>query len=182
MLRRSPVLCWSLRNFFKITKPPASGYEVVELPSETILKDFLNHYKTKGVLVVFHNSEMKVAKEVAKHSKPSTTTSSTSSSTSSSSGSPPASSSLIESDPLLRTFISSMNTMNLGNPDEVKIALVPGRRAPGFLRQYSIITYPTTLLFINGKCVYRCIGARTRELSIKSLFMLRNNKRNIFSR
>lgn len=171
MLKRTNSWLW-LQKLFGISKPPVSGYEISELPNERVLKEFMHYYKTKGVLVVLHSSGINMTEE-ENITVGDTSTRSVSRSSSSSS---------ISKDPLLRTFISSMNAMNLGNPSEVKIALVPGIRAPHLVREYCVLTYPTTLMFLNGELVYRCVGARTRELSIKSLFMLRNAERNIFSR
>eukprot|EP00796_Vickermania_ingenoplastis_P007321 gene7321-5157_t len=152
MLRRTFGQCF-LKSVYRISKPPVSGYEMSELPSERVLYEFMQHYQSKGVIVVVHSADAAVSKA---------------------SESPAAKPGIISEDPLLRTFVSSMNTVNFGNPSEVKIALVPGKKAPTFVREFCIVTYPTTLLFFNGKYVDRCVGARTRELSIKSLFMLRN--------
>lgn len=217
-----------LKAIFSISKPPVSGYEITELPNERILRQFMQYYKSKGVLVVFHSGSEVVNSKVSSSSNVSSPNSALSSAvhenrasgtvvfslkspaslsyaspsskilnsslhkseslsssvkhssheSSSTSGVPPTTS----ADPLLRTFVSSMNTMNFGHPDELKIALVPGQRAPTFVRDYQIITYPTTVLFCDGQFVDRCTGARTHELAIKSLFMLRNRGRNIFSR
>lgn len=145
-----------------VSKPPASGYEIAELPNEKVLKEFMNFYKSKGILAILHSGNTQ--KNML--AKPS------------SSG---AASSIVQ-DPLTRTFVSSINALNFGNPDEVKIALVPGPQAPRLVEEFNVLTYPTTLLFLDGKCVYRVVGARSRELSIKSLFMLRNANRNIFAR
>lgn len=217
-----------LKTIFSISKPPVSGYEITELPNERILRQFMQYYKSKGVLVVFHSGLEAVHSKASSSLNVSSPKSALSSSEcdSSPSGAPvvslksPVSSSFTSSsskiinssqhtseaffsrvkptvressstsgaspttsaDPLLRTFVSSMNTMNFGHPDELKIALVPGKRAPTFVRDYQIITYPTTVLFCDGQFVDRCTGARTHELAIKSLFMLRNRGRNIFSR
>lgn len=223
-----------LKSILSISKPPVSGYEITELPNERILRQFMQYYKTKAVLLVVHSSiearssnpyssltvsssSKEAVWEEGKDGRrkgdaassplqpsaslPETSTSSSSLKLSSpaqhsnrdpsnsadkafsyTDPSPSGASSAIAIDPLLRTFVSSMNAMNFGHPDEVKIALVPGKRAPTFVRDYQVITYPTTLLFFDGQFVDRCVGARTRELSIKSLFLLRNRGRNIFAR
>lgn len=156
-----------------VSKPPAGGYEIAELPNEKVLKEFMNFYKSKGVLAVLHSGNIHKNALLDGGSKRGL---------GKAGGGETGGASVIASDPLTRTYISSINAMNLGNPDEVKIALVPGPQAPHLVEEFNIITYPTTLLFLDGKCVYRVVGARTRELSIKSLFMLRNAGRNIFSR
>lgn len=190
---------WFITKIFKVSKPPVSGYELAELPNEKILHDFMQHYRTKGVLVVLHGgSEPYKAPTVSKLlssplTRPPTSPSASAAgkpSSSSASSTPSLPIRLatqqrkaeLLKDPLTRSYISSMNAMNLGNPDEVKIALVPGMQCPKLMDEFNVITFPTTLLFLNGQCVYRVVGARTRELSIKSLFMLRNGARNIFSR
>ncbi|EPY39206.1 hypothetical protein AGDE_04722 [Angomonas deanei] len=161
MFRCSPSLRF-ISKIMKVSRPPVSGYEMAELPNEKLLGEFMQYYKTKGIIVIFHNADG-YARTVGK------------------SGDGKASSG-IESDPLTRSFISSINGMNLGNPDEVKLALAPGTQCPRMVDTYNILTYPTALLFLDNTCVYRVTGARTNELSIKSLFMLRNGSRNIFSR
>lgn len=225
------------RSLFNISKPPISGYEITEVPNERVLRQFMQYYRSKAVLLMLHSgAEVKISKNCNSPSVPSVVGNAASSRPSeqskqksntpvcNSSSSSPSMTSLsssafdfsasagqfssrtvnsvandsasvtgtalpsaqastaISMDPLLRTFVSSMNTMNFGHPDEVKIVLVPGKRAPTFVREYQVITYPTTLLFFDGQFVDKCVGARTRELSIKSLFLLRNRGRNIFAR
>ncbi|KAL7707773.1 hypothetical protein N2W54_003418 [Lotmaria passim] len=189
-----------ITKIFKVSKPPATGYEIAELPNEKILQDFLQFYRAKGVLAIFHSgppyaaAAAAVASSGGSHSRltnasaPMSAATATGRPSGKTAGSSAASAktsktgSELLSDPLTRSFISSINALNLGNPSEVKLALVPGPQAPHMVEEYNIITYPTTLLFLDGQCVYRVVGARTRELSIKSLFMLRNGGRNIFSR
>lgn len=161
-LRRTSRLCF-VSQFFSIAKAPVSGYEISELPNERVLQNFMRYHKTKGVIVVLHSGDMRSVKERSDKELM-------------------RKESAVAADPLTRTFISSLSTVNLGNPSEVKIALVPGQKAPLLSEQFNVITYPTSLLFMNGTCVYRCVGARSRELSIKSLFMLRNANRNIICR
>lgn len=168
MFRQSWTRYAFLTKITKISKAPASGYELSELPNEKVLREFMQYHKTKGILVMLHNGDIKSAVTAG-------------------TGAPRAADAVpqvssIAQDPLTRSFVSSINAMNMGNPEEVKLALVPGPMAPRLVEEYNILTYPTTLLFIDGRCVYRCVGARTRELSIKSLFMLRNAGRNIFTR
>ncbi|KPI85918.1 hypothetical protein ABL78_5002 [Leptomonas seymouri] len=186
-----------ITKIFKVSKPPATGYEIAELPNEKVLQDYLHFHRTKGVLVIFHSGPFYAAAAAAAASSGGSRSPLMSASTplskaaagdfaKSGSGAAPVKASKggsdLLSDSLTRTFISSINALNLGNPSEVKLALVPGPQAPRFVDEYNVITYPTTLLFLDGQCVHRVVGARTRELSIKSLFMLRNGGRNIFSR
>ncbi|KAK7196295.1 hypothetical protein NESM_000565600 [Novymonas esmeraldas] len=165
-----------LSKVLKVSKPPVTGYEIAELPNEKVLHDFMTFYRTKGVVVILHSGTV--------HASPAASSSGVASSTVSGTRRDTATKpkTHLQQDPLTRSFISSLNAMNLGHPDEVKLALVPGPQAPRFVDEYNIITFPTSLLFLNGQCVYRVTGARSRELSIKSLFMLRNGGRNIFSR
>nr|CCC90056.1 conserved hypothetical protein [Trypanosoma congolense IL3000] len=141
----------------KIPRPPASGYEIAELPNERVFTGFLSHHKAYCVLAILHTGGLCTRGASATTNN-------------------------IAEDPLTRSFVSSINAMNLGNPNEVKLALVPGPQATKLVDTYSILTYPTTLIFMEGKCVERVVGARTRELAIKTLFTLRNAGRNIFSR
>ncbi|CAM38597.1 conserved hypothetical protein [Leishmania braziliensis MHOM/BR/75/M2904] len=182
---------WLFFNrIFKISKPPVTGYEIAELPNEKVLHDFMQHYRTKGVVVIVHSGAPYAAASAASsaetRSSPISVSLASSGMHSTTATVKPASTAKPNTkllhDPLTRSFISSINAMNLGNPEEVKLALVPGPQAPCFVEEYNVITYPTSLLFLNGQCVHRVVGARTRELSIKSLFMLRNGGRNIFSR
>ncbi|KAG5494025.1 hypothetical protein JKF63_01858 [Porcisia hertigi] len=179
-----------LGRIFRVGKPPVTGYEIAELPNEKVLHDFMQFYRTKGVIVIVHSGSLYTAAAAASSIEAFSplTSASTSScgkaradATAKSTAAAKPKTSLLR-DPLTRSFISSINAMNLGNPEEVKLALVPGPQAPGLLEEYNVITYPTSLLFLNGQCVHRVVGARTRELSIKSLFMLRNGGRNVFSR
>lgn len=166
----------ALRFFAKIravTKPPASGYEVAELPNEKVLQEYMSFYKSKAILAILHSGHI--------HRNTMLRGGGTNGLGKAGGGGVGAASS-ISGDPVTRTFVSSINAFNFGNPDEVKITLVPGPQAPRLVEEYNILTYPTTLLFLDGKCVYRVVGARSRELSIKSLFMLRNAGRNVFSR
>jgi hypothetical protein len=178
-----------ITKIFKVSKPPATGYEIAELPNEKILQDFMQFHRTKGVLVILHSGPSYAAAAAAAASSggshsPLTSAPSPPSSvgTAGATTKVPKAGSELLSDSLTRSFISSINALNLGNPSEVKLALVPGPQAPRLVDEYNVITYPTTLLFLDGQCVYRVVGARTRELSIKSLFMLRNGERNVFSR
>ncbi|EAN92826.1 hypothetical protein, conserved [Trypanosoma cruzi] len=150
--------CLFITKISKISRPPASGYEIAELPNEKVFMEFLKYYNTKCVLAVLHSGSLR-----------------------STAGEGGAGTKIVE-DPLTRSFISSINAMNMGNPNETKLALVPGPHAPRMVEEYGVLTYPTVLLFMNGKCVERVVGARTREVSIKALFTLRNAGRNIFSR
>lgn len=218
MFRRTGT-SWFIAKIFSVSKPPTAGYEIAELPNEKVLRDFMQHYRTKGVLVILHSgltAESKAATAVAETAataaaagaaaatnspsissspstahpagsgkRPAATSAGGHASSAAVASTSPAASvpfSAITHDPVTRSFISSINAVNLGNPEEVKLALVPGPAAPSLVDEYNIITYPTTLLFMDGACVFRCVGARTRELSIKSLFMLRNAGRNVFSR
>ncbi|KEG14146.1 hypothetical protein DQ04_00601130 [Trypanosoma grayi] len=156
MLRASGRCCF-ITKISKISRPPASGYEIAELPNEKVFLEFLKYHKTCCVLAMLHSGNLRSRKE----------------------GGP---STQITEDPLTRSFISSINAMNMGNPSETKLALVPGPQAPKMVEEYGVLTYPTVLLFMEGNCVERVVGARTREVSIKSLFALRNARRNIFSR
>ncbi|EPY30903.1 hypothetical protein STCU_03800 [Strigomonas culicis] len=167
MLRRTGLNRF-ITKIMKVSKPPTSGYEISELPNEGVLREFMQFYKTKGVLVMVHSGESETQAPKAASQKQSGSSSETTANT-------------LVKDPIMRSFVSSINALNLGNPDEVKLALVPGPEAPRLVDAYNIITYPTTLMFLDGRCVYRVVGARTNELSIKSLFMLRNGGRNIFS-
>lgn len=88
----------------------------------------------------------------------------------------------VSDDPLTSGFISTLNLQNYGHPTLVKFALVPGPNAVKMVEEHSVLTYPTTLLFYDGKVCERVVGARSRELSIKCLFKLRNEGKNIFSR
>ncbi|KPA82369.1 putative mitochondrial hypothetical protein [Leptomonas pyrrhocoris] len=184
-----------ITKIFKVSKPPAAGYEIAELPNEKVLQDYLQFHRAKGVVVILHSGPPYAAAAVASAGgSPSpltsahTHTSTTAAASRGKSGGNAAAAksskdgSYLMKDALTRSFISSINALNLGNPSEVKLALVPGPQAPRLVEEYNVITYPTTLLFLDGQCVYRVVGARTRELSIKSLFMLRNGGRNIFSR
>ncbi|CBZ30402.1 conserved hypothetical protein [Leishmania mexicana MHOM/GT/2001/U1103] len=179
-----------LKGIFKVNKPPVTGYEIAELPNEKVLHDFMQFYRTKGVVVILHSGASYAAAAAASSggSRSPLTSASAGSSRKTSAAATAKSTSASKpktellQDPLTRSFISSINAMNLGNPEEVKLALVPGPQAPCFVEEYNVITYPTSFLFLNGQCIYRVVGARTRELSIKSLFMLRNGGRNIFSR
>lgn len=179
-----------LKGIFKVNKPPVTGYEIAELPNEKVLHDFMQFYRTKGVVVILHSGASYAAAAAASSGgsrSPLTSASAgssrkTSAATTAKSTSASKPKTELLQDPLTRSFISSINAMNLGNPEEVKLALVPGPQAPCFVEEYNVITYPTSFLFLNGQCIYRVVGARTRELSIKSLFMLRNGGRNIFSR
>ncbi|AAZ10767.1 uncharacterized protein TEOVI_000874500 [Trypanosoma equiperdum] len=141
----------------KISRPPASGYEIAELPNEKVFTDFLDHHKTRCVVAILHTGSLH--RRVGDGAETS-----------------------IAEDPLTRSFISSINAVNLGNPNEVKLALVPGPRAKKMVNEYGVLTFPTVLIFLDGKCVERVVGARVRETAIKSLFTLRNAGRNIFSR
>ncbi|ORC93689.1 uncharacterized protein TM35_000015660 [Trypanosoma theileri] len=154
---RVTTRCSFITKISKISRPPASGYEIAELPDEKVLMDFIKFHKTRAVLAILHSGNLRKMRKGEQNMQ-------------------------ITEDPLTRSFISSVNAMNMGNPSEVKLALVPGPQAPKLVNEYSVLTYPTVLLFMNGKCVERVVGARTREVSIKSLFTLRNEKRNIFSR
>ncbi|KAH8620930.1 hypothetical protein ERJ75_000014200 [Trypanosoma vivax] len=119
--------------------------------------DFLKYYSTCCVVAILHSGPLRgVGRDAADLS--------------------------ITHDPLTRSFISSINAMNMGNPSEVKLALVPGPRAPRMVEEYGVLTYPTVLIFLDGKYVDHVVGARAREMSIKTLFTLRNANRNIFSR
>ncbi|KAG5491722.1 hypothetical protein JIQ42_01628 [Leishmania sp. Namibia] len=182
---------WLFFNrIFKVSKPPMSGYEIAELPNEKVLHEFMQFYRSKGVVVILHSGASYAVSAAASSGGscssrasalvgPSAKTCAATTAASASASKPKTD---LLQDPLTRSFISSINAMNLGNPEEVKLALVPGPLAPSFVKGFNVITYPTSLLFLNGQCVYRVVGARTRELSIKSLFMLRNGGRNIFSR
>jgi hypothetical protein len=86
----------------------------------------------------------------------------------------------IREDPLTRQFISRLNGYNFGNPEELAFALVPGPSAKKIVDDNAIITYPTTLLMWEGGCFDKVVGARPSELSVKCLFKLRNEGRNIF--
>lgn len=194
-----------IMKIFKVSKPPAAGYEIAELPNEKVLHDFMQFHRSKGVLVVLHSGTSYAAAAAAAAATGGSHSPLTSAAPTAAASSAPAGQGKIGSsgkvgngtaaaakaarggsdllkDSLTRSFISSINAMNLGNPAEVKLALVPGPQAPRMVDEYNVITYPTTLLFLDGQCVYRVVGARTRELSIKSLFMLRNGGRNVFSR
>ncbi|KAH9577475.1 hypothetical protein LSM04_006565 [Trypanosoma melophagium] len=154
---RTTARCSFITKISKISRPPASGYEIAELPDEKVLMEFIKFHKTHAVLAILHSGNLRKTRK-GEQNMP------------------------ITEDPLTRSFISSINAMNMGNPNETKLALVPGPQAPKLVNEYSVLTYPTVLLFMDGKCMERVVGARTRELSIKSLFTLRNAKRNIFSR
>ncbi|KAG5468338.1 hypothetical protein LSCM1_02318 [Leishmania martiniquensis] len=189
MLQRSCTWLF-LKRILKVSKPPMTGYEIAELPNEKVLHEFMQFYRSKGVVVILHSGPSYAASAGASSSGPRSPLTSASvglsvkgsATTTAGSASAAKSKTTLLHDPLTRSFISSINGMNLGNPDEVKLALVPGPQAQSFVEEYNVITYPTSLLFLNGQCVHRVVGARTRELSIKSLFMLRNGGRNIFSR
>ncbi|GET92359.1 hypothetical protein, conserved [Leishmania tarentolae] len=186
--RSSPSLF--LKGIFKVNKPPVTGYEIADLPNEKVLHEFMQFYRTKGVVVILHSGHSYGAAMAAASGGSRSYQASTLVGSSGKPGAGATAKSVLAStpktgllkDPLTRSFISSINAMNLGNPEEVKLALVPGPQAPCFVEEYNVITYPTSFLFLNGQCIYRVVGARTRELSIKSLFMLRNGGRNIFSR
>ncbi|CCW60691.1 unnamed protein product [Phytomonas sp. EM1] len=173
-----------LKKVFQVSKPPASGYELVELPNEKVLNEFMQHFKKKAILVVVHSGDIysgDVRTDSSKlgGSKGKIAVKAGMSDNDINQKTYPYS---VSKDPLTRTFISSLNTVNLGNPDELRIALVPGPKTPYLVNRYSILTYPTTLLFFEGRYIDRCVGARARELSIKTLFMLRNNGRDVFAR
>lgn len=88
----------------------------------------------------------------------------------------------IKDDPITSCFVGTLNLQNYGDPNLVRMALVPGTGCNKLLDEYNILTFPTTLLFHNGKLFDRVVGARGRELSIKCLFKLRNEGQNIFAR
>lgn len=185
-----------LGSVFKVGKPPVTGYEIAELPNEKVLHDFMQFYRTKGVVVILHSGASYAAAAAASpvlgSNSPLTAAPRSAAAVPAAGAVKAAPSSSVSAaakpktgllhDPLTRSFVSSINAMNLGNPDEVKLALVPGPQSPRLVEEFNVITYPTCLLFLDGQCVYRVVGARTQELSIKSLFMLRNAGRNVFSR
>ena len=88
----------------------------------------------------------------------------------------------LQEDHVVSSFVATLNMQNFGHPSQVAFALVPGPQAPILVDQNAVLGFPTTLLLWNGKVFERVVGARSRELSIKSLFKLRNEGRNIFSR
>lgn len=85
-------------------------------------------------------------------------------------------------DHVVSSFIATLNLQNFGHPSQVAFALVPGPQAPKLVEENVVLGFPTTLLLWNGKVFERVVGARSRELAIKSLFKLRNEGKNIFSR
>ncbi|CCW66499.1 unnamed protein product [Phytomonas sp. Hart1] len=181
---RLTLSCFYLKKVFQVTKPPVSGYELVELPNEKVLNEFMLHFKKKAILVIVHSGDTGLGEIHADSSKLGRTKNKPVLKTGMSDNNINLKRNSYSAfhDPLTRTFVSSLNKVNLGNPDELRIALVPGPKTPDLVNKYSILTYPTTLLFVESRYVDRCVGARSRELSIKSLFMLRNNGRDVFSR
>ena len=89
--------------------------------------------------------------------------------------------SFIESDELLRSFISSFSSTNLGRADDVVIATVPILESSPLIAKYNLMTFPTTLLFLHKELSGVVAGARVKEVGVKSLFLLRADGRDILS-
>ena len=82
---------------------------------------------------------------------------------------------------LTNKITSVLHHTPLGNPKDVKLALVHAADAPKLIKEQSVIALPTTLIYFRGRLIDRVVGARVRELMVKSRFTLRNNELSPFS-
>ena len=152
MLRRT-ALMHHIFQMNRVSQPPASGYEISELPDEATLQLFLDHFKEKLVVAIVHNGLNPAAQHVLS----------------------------LQHDPVTTHFVTQLSNYNFGNPTEVKFALVPVQRARKFVEEHRILAVPTSVVLHNNKLIERTVGHRHRELATKCLFFLRNNGKNIFS-
>ena len=83
--------------------------------------------------------------------------------------------------PLTNKVTSVLHHTPLGNPKDVKLALLHGDAAERLIKEQCIMALPTTLIYFRGKLMDRVVGTRVRELMVKSRFILRNNDISPFS-
>ena len=175
MLRRSATNLWIFRAR-RVHAAPINGYEVSELPNEKVFEDYMREYARDNlVIAVLHSGPLVL---------PSTMIATPESKKLGSKmlGKTATQQHIInKQDPGARSLLAGFNLVNLGHPDIVKVATIPGPQCPRLVQLHRVITYPTTLLYYKGKVVDKVVGARYQEVSIKSMFTLRNDDREVFS-
>jgi hypothetical protein len=83
--------------------------------------------------------------------------------------------------PLTNKVTSVLHHTPLGNPKDVKLALLQAGTAERLVKEQGILALPTTLIYFRGKLMDRVVGTRVRELMVKSRFILRNHELSPYS-
>ncbi len=79
-------------------------------------------------------------------------------------------------------FLGSLHDVPLGSPSDVCLATMTHcARFPDFAAHFNVIAYPTCLVMLNGTVHERVLGARSRELSIKTRLLARREGLEVFS-
>ena len=82
---------------------------------------------------------------------------------------------------MTKKLTSVLHHTPLGQPKDVKLALLQGANAEKLIKAETIMALPTTLIYFRGKLVDRVVGTRPAELMTKSRFVLRNHDLSPFS-
>jgi hypothetical protein len=77
--------------------------------------------------------------------------------------------------PLTQKMTSVLHHTPLGQPKDVKLALLNASKCEKLIRDEGVLAIPTTLIYFRGKLIDRVVGTRPRELMVKSRFTLRNH-------
>ena len=179
MFRRSAQQLWIFRAR-RVHAAPINGYEVSELPNEKVFEDYMREYaKDNLVIAVLHSGPLVLPASMIGASEAQRLGINTSNKMLGKSVNQQHV--INKQDPGARSLLAGFNLVNLGHPDVVKVATIPGPQCPRLVQLHRVLTYPTTLLYYKGKVVDKVVGARYQEVSIKSLFTLRNDDKEVFS-
>merc|ERR1711991_365556 len=77
--------------------------------------------------------------------------------------------------PLTEKLTQVLHHTPLGQPKDVKIALLHAPNATQLVERENVLALPTTLVYFREKLTDRVVGTRPRELMVKSRFILRNH-------
>eukprot|EP00758_Cryptobia_borreli_P004426 Tbor_TRINITY_DN4364_c0_g1::TRINITY_DN4364_c0_g1_i1::g.7835::m.7835 len=177
MLRNTISRSWIFRAR-RVHSPPVNGYEVSELPNEKVFEEYMKQYgRDRLIVAVFHSTPLITGKTSDSKLGGLGDSRITSANSRNMSQQP----TLSKSDQGARALIAGFNLVNLGHPDIVKVATIPGAQSPRLTEMHRILAHPTCLLYWNGKMIDRVVGARYHEVSTKALFTLRKEGKEVFS-
>lgn len=86
-----------------------------------------------------------------------------------------------ENCPLANKLISVFHHAPFGDPRSVRFAVISAQHAPRIIAENQVLAFPTSLLFFRRQVEEKVVGARPRDLMIKSRFLLRREGKNVFS-